>query len=87
MHHTGRKCLRRTFFGPTSHNDQKSPKFEETDSSTFGENTPIREGKHLLLRMCTSDAVMTRKPLFYGETNDIAVFGKFSIFLWHKCRK
>ena len=78
--HTGRECLRRTLFGPGNHNDHKRPKFAQTDSSTFSENTPIREGKNLLSRMCTLDAVMTWKPLFYGETNDIVVFGKMLNF-------
>ena len=76
MHHTGKECLSRAFLRPANHVDQKSPKLEETDSSTFSENTPIREGKHLLLRMCTLDAVMTAKPLFNGEINEIPAFGK-----------
>ena len=29
----------------------------------ISENTPIREGKNLLLRMCTLHPVMKRKPM------------------------
>ena len=37
--------------------------------------------------MCTLDAVMIGKPLFYGKTNYIVVFYKMINFLWYKCRK
>ena len=47
-----------------------------TDSLIFSVNTPIREGKNLLLRMCTFDAVMMGRPLLYGEANELVFFGK-----------
>ena len=40
---------------------------------------------NLLLRMCTLDAAKIRRPLFYGETNDIVVFGKMLNIFWYKC--
>ena len=73
-----------TFFVWTAnHDDHTHSKLAETYSSTFTENTPIREGGNLLLRMCTLDAAKTRRPLFYGETNDIVVFGKMLNILWY----
>ena len=87
IHHTGRECWRRAFFGPAIHSDHKRPKVAEKDSSIFSENTPIKEGKNLLFKMCTLDAVMIAKPLFYGKINDILVSEKISIFLWYNCRK
>ena len=73
-----------TFFVWTAnHDDHKHSRLAEKDSSTFTENTPIREGKNLLLRMCTLDAAKTRRPLFYGETNDIVVFGKMLNIMWY----
>ena len=71
IHHTGREYLRRAFFGPDIHNDHKRPKVAEKDSSIFSENTPIKQGKNLLFKMCTFDAVMIGKSLFYGKTNEI----------------
>ena len=70
-----------TFFVWTeNHDDHKHSKLAETDSSTFTQNTAIREGKNLLLKRCTLDSVMTWKPLFYSEANDIDIFGKILIF-------
>ena len=69
IHLAGRDCLRRAFFGPAIHSDHKRPKGAEKDSSIFNENTPIKEGKNLLFKMCTFDAVMIGKSLFYGKTN------------------
>ena len=75
-----------TFFVWTAnYKDHKYSKWAETDSSTFTQNTLIREGKNFLLRMCTLDSSKTRRPLFYGETNDIVVFGKMINILWYKC--
>ena len=64
MHHTGRECLRVLCLGCKS---QRSQTFEigRQHSLTFNENTPIKEGKNLLLIMCTLDSVMTRKPRLY----------------------
>ena len=87
IHHTGRDCLRRAFFGQVIHSDHKRPKVAEKDSSIFSDNTPIKEGKNLLFKMCTLDAEMIEKLLLYGKSNDIVVFEKFSNFLWYKCRK
>ena len=67
--------LKICFFGPVIHSDHKRPKVEK-NSSIFSENTPIKEGKNLLSKMCTLDAVMIEKPLFYGKTNDTVVFEK-----------
>ena len=74
------KVLKTCPFCPVIHNDNKCPKVEETDSSTFSENTPIREVKSLLFKMCISDPVIIIKPLFYGKTNDIVVFDKMLKF-------
>ena len=71
IYHTGRECLRRAFFGPVIQSDHKRLKVGEKDSWIFSENTPVKEGKNLLFKMCTLDAVMIRKPLFFGKTNDI----------------
>ena len=87
IHHTGRECLRRAFFGPAIHSDHKRPKVAEKDSSILSESTPVKEGENLLLRMCTLDAVMIGTPLFYCKTNDIVVFDKIWNFLWYNCRK
>ena len=89
IHHTSRECLRRAFFRPAIHSDHKRPKVAEKDSSIFSENTPVKEGKNLLSKMCTLDAVMIGRPLSYGKTNDIVVFffKKCSNFLCYKCRK
>ena len=87
IHHAGRECLRRAFFGPAMHSDHKRPKVGEKDSSIFSEYTPIKEGKNLLFKMCTLDAVMIGKLLFFGKTNYIDVFEKISNFLWYNCRK
>ena len=43
IHHAGRECLGRAFFGPVNHNDHKHQKVAEKDSSTFSENTLIPE--------------------------------------------
>ena len=43
-------------------------------------------GRSLLLRLGTLDAVMTRKPLFFGQTNNIVIFCNILKFLWYKCR-
>ena len=43
-------------------------------------NYPLRESKNLLLKMSTFDAVMTRKSVFHGETNEIAVLAKMLEF-------
>ena len=80
IHHTGRECLRRAFFGPAIHSDHKRPKVAEKDSSIFSENTRIKEGKNLLFKMCTLDGVMIGKLLLYGKTNDIVVFDKMLKF-------
>ena len=74
IHHTGQECLKRAFFGPVIHSDHKRPKVAEKDSSIFSENTPIKEGKNLLFKMCTLDAVMIGNSLFYGKTKEIVVF-------------
>ena len=74
QHHTGRECCRRAFLGPVIHSDHKRPKVAERDSWKFSENTPVKEGKNLLFEMCTLDAVMIGRPLFYGKTNDIIGF-------------
>ena len=89
IHHTGRECLRRAFFGPVIHSDHKRPKVAEKDSWTFSENTPVKEGKNLLFKLCTLEDGMIGKPLFYGKTNDIVVFGKMLNFFVdrYKCRK
>ena len=50
IHNTGRECWRIAFIGPWNHKDYKRPKLAETDSSTFSEDIPIREGKNLLLK-------------------------------------
>ena len=76
IHHTGRECLRRAFFRPVIHSDHKRPKVGEKDSWIFSENTPVKEGKNSLFKMCTLEAVMIGKSLFYGKTNEIAVFEK-----------
>ena len=76
IHHTGRECLRRAFFGPAIHSDHKRPKVGEKDSWIFSENTPVKEGQNSLFKMCTLDAVMIGKSLFYGKTNEIVVFEK-----------
>ena len=52
----------------------------EKDSSIFCENTPIKEGKNLLFKMCILDGLIIGKPLFYGKTNDIVVFDKMLRF-------
>ena len=57
--------LKMYYVWAASLNDYKRSKLTEKDS-IFSQNTPIREGRNLLLRMCTLNAVMTRKPLFYG---------------------
>ena len=88
IHHTGRECCRRAFLSPAIHNDHKRPKVAERDSWKFSENTHVKEGKNLLFKMCTLDAVMIGRPLFYGKTNDIVFFlKKCSDFLLYKCRK
>ena len=46
--------------GPKSQRSQMS-KLAEIDLSTFSENTSITKAKNLLLKMCTLDAVITRK--------------------------
>ena len=71
--------LKMYFVWAASHNDHKRSKLTEKDS-IISENTPIREGRNLLLRICTLNAVMTRKPLFYGNTVDIVFFGKMLKF-------
>ena len=76
IHHTGRECLRHAFFRPVIHSDHKRPKVGEKDSWIFSENTPVKEGKNSLFKMCTLEAVMIGKSLFYGKTNEIAVFEK-----------
>ena len=40
----------------------------------FSENTQVKEGKNLLFKMCTLDAVMIKRPLLYGKTNDTCFF-------------
>ena len=74
LHQTGRECCRRAFFGPVIQSDHKHPKVAESDSWKFSENTHVKEGKNLLFKMCTLDAVMIGRPLFYGKTTDIVVF-------------
>ena len=71
IRHTVRECLRRAFFGPVIHSHHKRPKVGEKDSLIFSENTPVKEGKNLLFKMCTLDAVMIGKPLFFSKTNYI----------------
>ena len=84
---TGRECWRIAFFGPWNHNDYKRPKLAETDSSTFSEELPIREGKNLLLKCAFlmlwwhgSLATMVRlmAQLFSAKCWN---------FSWYKCRK
>ena len=58
--------LKRWFVFAANDNDQKRPKLAEDYLSTFSEDTSKGDGKNLLLRMSTLDAVMTRMPLFYG---------------------
>ena len=72
--------LKTCFFCPLIHRDHKRPKVAEKDSSIFSENPPIKEGKNLLFKMCTLDAMMIGKPLFYGKTNYIVVFDKMLKF-------
>ena len=72
--HTGQECLRRPLFSLLNHNDHKRSKVAERDSSTISENTPIKEGKSLLFKMCILDAVMIGKPVCCGKTNNIDVF-------------
>ena len=75
IYHTGRECLRRAFFRPVIHSDHKRPKVGEKDSWIFSD-TPVKEGKNSLFKMCTLDAVIIWKSLFYGKTNEIVVFEK-----------
>ena len=80
IHHKGRECLRRAFFGQVIHSDHKRPKVAEKDSLIFSDNTPIKEGKILLFKMCTLDAEMIGKLLLYDKSNDIDVFDKMLKF-------
>ena len=57
--------LKTCFVWAANHKDRKHSKLAKTDSSTFSEKTPLKEGKNLLQIMCTLDAVMTRRPRFY----------------------
>ena len=74
LNHTGRECCRRAFLGPIIHSDHKRPKVAERDSWKFSENSPVKEGKNSLFKMCTLDAVMIGRPLYHGKTNYIVVF-------------
>ena len=78
--------LKRWFVFAANDNDQKRPKLSEDYITTLSEDTSKRDGKTLLLRMSTLDAVMTRMPLFYGQTNNIVVFRKTLNIFWYKCK-